>query len=329
MQREIWALLSVATVAVLSPHAGAGPTGVVVPTVAPKPVGTVALAPHITIPPPTSSAWLRNLTISPGGAPKDAALIRIDGNCIADQECFLYGHNLGRHDGLGRAPAGFELVATSAKGSLVLPITAWTENLIAFTSPSVGGPYTVSLRSTSSSKVLSSVSMRVHVPPPPPPPNKARAPMDDDHDNVDAMTDCDDWDPLVHPTQVEVNESNDKDEDCDPTTYGKMDSDGDGHFDARFCNIFKTGSGADRYFAYNCGDDCDDRNNAVFPGQMTCDPRGADPTIIVLCVGHSGTGPADPRSTFNGTWAALSCKYYAGDTGHCVRQPNGTGICVP
>ncbi|MCZ7677702.1 MAG: putative metal-binding motif-containing protein [Sandaracinaceae bacterium] len=54
------------------------------------------------------------------------------------------------------------------------------------------------------------------------------------------------------------------DEDCDPTTFGVRDADGDGYPDARCCNV----SGDEM----RCGSDCDDAVGAVHPGEAeSCD----------------------------------------------------------
>jgi hypothetical protein len=62
--------------------------------------------------------------------------------------------------------------------------------------------------------------------------------------------DCDDDDGARFPGNVEVCDADDHDEDCDPSTFGERDRDGDGEFDAECCN-------ADDEDDY-CGTDCDD-----------------------------------------------------------------------
>ncbi len=64
--------------------------------------------------------------------------------------------------------------------------------------------------------------------------------------------DCDDADATRFPGNTEV--CDDRDDDCDATTLGGRDDDGDGFVDAMCCN------GA------TCGTDCDDSNEAVGPG---------------------------------------------------------------
>lgn len=70
--------------------------------------------------------------------------------------------------------------------------------------------------------------------------------------------DCDDTDPDAYPGNDEVCDPDGHDEDCNVTTVGSKDSDGDGHVDAMCSNI----AGAGR----NTGDDCDDTRTGVHPG---------------------------------------------------------------
>jgi alpha-tubulin suppressor-like RCC1 family protein len=65
--------------------------------------------------------------------------------------------------------------------------------------------------------------------------------------------DCDDNDRNRYPGNVEVCDEADHDEDCDLTTYGRVDADLDGFDSGRCCN------GA------TCGPDCDDLRGAVTP----------------------------------------------------------------
>lgn len=68
--------------------------------------------------------------------------------------------------------------------------------------------------------------------------------------------DCDDNDRARFAGNVEVADPQNKDEDCDASTYGQVDRDGDGEYDARF---FNTTSSGDRIG----GTDCDDTRRAV------------------------------------------------------------------
>ena len=85
---------------------------------------------------------------------------------------------------------------------------------------------------------------------------------DADGDGVDAIecggADCDDTDPTRFPGAVEVCDAANVDEDCDPTTFGSRDADGDGFVDAACCNPM----GDD----LNCGDDCSDQRRDIRPG---------------------------------------------------------------
>lgn len=66
--------------------------------------------------------------------------------------------------------------------------------------------------------------------------------------------DCDDAHANINPGEVETCDVAGVDEDCDPSTYGFRDVDGDGYGDGTCCN----GS--------TCGRDCDDTAGGVHPG---------------------------------------------------------------
>ena len=81
------------------------------------------------------------------------------------------------------------------------------------------------------------------------------ADKDFDGDGVDAAqcggTDCDDLDPVRSPAAREICDAENKDEDCDPTTFGTKDVDGDGSIAEACCNGQSNGE-------LLCGTDCDD-----------------------------------------------------------------------
>jgi hypothetical protein len=83
--------------------------------------------------------------------------------------------------------------------------------------------------------------------------------------------DCDDDDPLRYPGAIEVCDADDRDEDCDPSSFGFRDDDGDGYGDDGCCN------GDDNGDDPVCGDDCDDGVASVHPSEAeSCDLRDND-----------------------------------------------------
>jgi len=95
-----------------------------------------------------------------------------------------------------------------------------------------------------------------------------------DNDNQPLGDDCDDNDVARYPGNLEVcvpgEASAARDEDCDPTTFGELDADGDGAVDDRCVNVDAVG-------VEHRGFDCDDANMARRRGQQEfCDQRDND-----------------------------------------------------
>ena len=95
---------------------------------------------------------------------------------------------------------------------------------------------------------------------------------DADGDGVDALAcggeDCDDTNALRYPGAPEV--CDDRDDDCDPTTVGAVDADGDGFVSSRCCNPTADGE-------LLCGQDCDDTRASTAPGAAeVCNGRDDD-----------------------------------------------------
>ena len=86
-----------------------------------------------------------------------------------------------------------------------------------------------------------------------------------DNDGSPLGQDCDDADANRFPGNLEVCDEGTHDEDCDPTTFGGVDRDGDGYLDARCCNDDLMGD-------MNCGNDCNDvRANVNLAATEACD----------------------------------------------------------
>jgi hypothetical protein len=129
----------------------------------------------------------------------------------------------------------------------------------------------------------------------------AIAPVDADGDGQASIAsggaDCDDHDAARYAGNAEVCDAGHKDEDCDSTTYGKVDADGDGYDKAQCCN--RTSN------AVYCGNDPDDANASLIPSAVVC--SGADPWQF------TALGTAEKATCTPGTT--------------CIPQPNDTGVC--
>lgn len=106
------------------------------------------------------------------------------------------------------------------------------------------------------------------------------AAQDRDGDGHVAMSaggdDCDDGDASRFPGNAEVADRDSHDEDCDPTTFGFEDADGDGYPAAWACNVAWDNSAASVVRAGEalCGSDCNDRDPSIHPNQVdVCNNR--------------------------------------------------------
>jgi alpha-tubulin suppressor-like RCC1 family protein len=87
-----------------------------------------------------------------------------------------------------------------------------------------------------------------------------------DGEGMPLGADCDDDDANRFPGNPEVCDVDGHDEDCNLETFGAIDRDGDGYFDARCCNPTEDGTGQ------TCGLDCDDVRPNVSPAATeACD----------------------------------------------------------
>ncbi|MFO0682439.1 MAG: putative metal-binding motif-containing protein [Sandaracinus sp.] len=123
--------------------------------------------------------------------------------------------------------------------------------------------------------------------------------VDADQDGSPAAScggdDCDDADAASFPGRMEVCDPGQHDEDCDPSTFGVRDQDGDGEPDATCCNVGADGTS-------RCGTDCDDTRASVHPSAAEvcngrdddCDGATDEGVQQMLARDHDHDGHGDP-----------------------------------
>ncbi len=118
--------------------------------------------------------------------------------------------------------------------------------------------------------------------------------------------DCDDDDPNRYPSNPEVCDDANHDEDCDPTTFGFRDLDGDGSANLLCCNEDEDGS-------LICGDDCDDTNRTSNPSapevcdgaDNDCDANVDEGVELARYADADGDGFGDPATGSVGSCADM------------------------
>ncbi len=157
---------------------------------------------------------------------------------------------------------------------------------------------------------------------------------DADHDGVRSAAcggpDCDDTDPNRSPASTEVCDGADRDEDCDPATFGVRDADHDDEPDAACCN---TEGGVS-----HCGTDCDDTRAGVGPNATEtcnlrdddCDAATDEGVLVVYYADLDGDGFGDPSgATTSGCSQPpmFSDMPTDCDDAHASAHPGGVEVC--
>ncbi|MCB9616600.1 MAG: hypothetical protein H6722_29545 [Sandaracinus sp.] len=153
--------------------------------------------------------------------------------------------------------------------------------------------------------------------------------VDTDGDGAGAVEcggdDCDDTDPDRYPGNHEVCDAEGHDEDCDPTTFGDRDVDGDGYVSFLCCN------------GEACGSDCDDTRRATNPGvPEVCDEIDNDcdgttdeglTRIVYLDADFDGIG--DSARPINGCDGLAGVSAASGDCDDTLAsvRPTAPEIC--
>ena len=134
--------------------------------------------------------------------------------------------------------------------------------------------------------------------------------------------DCDDSDARRSPSATEVCDAEDLDEDCDPTTFGGRDDDGDGYVDALCCN------------GTSCGDDCNDAEEGIHPTEAEmcnridddCDGTIDENACSAAVAVASDTGHACAVGNLGTVWCWGGNDY--GQIGDGSTTPRSAGTAV-
>lgn len=129
------------------------------------------------------------------------------------------------------------------------------------------------------------------------------------------LVDCDDADANRFPGNPEVADANGHDEDCDYTTYGFRDVDGDGFGDHRAQNVNNAG-------VVIAGQDCDDQRRSVHPNAPevcnkiddNCDGAVDEGVQVMLYQDRDRDGFGDGKTRFAGCYQDLRAGVVTNDS---------------